>query len=206
MNNRLIGLMAFVAVVGAAAVYTLGFNAQTGQPTTLADAVDAGILNDCIPRIGTCTVRLDVDGRQAAAAAGWFVDDGGTAPAYVRVQTGVERCVDGGVQVVVPRMIAKGLGADFDGIRFDFNSCTLSPCAASPLCTPANLGKPTNFVVDVLPCRRRPTGTPAAQCMLQLSDGGLYDWGDENVMPAALAVGPGCVAAACTVFDSSEAP
>lgn len=206
MNNRLLGLMALVTVVGGATVYTLGFNSQTSQPTTLADAVDAGILNDCSPRIGTCTVRLDVDGRAAAAAAGWFVDDGGTAPAYVRVQTGVERCVDAGVQVVVPRVVAKGLSQDLDGIRFDYSSCTLSACAASPLCTPGNLGKPSNFVVDVLPCKRRPTGTPAAQCMLQLPDGGLYDFGDENVMPAASAIGSGCVAAACVVFDSSEAP
>jgi hypothetical protein len=206
MNNRLLSFMAFVTMVGGAAVYTLGFNSETNQPTTLNDAVDAGILSNCAPRIGTCTVRLDVDGRHVAADAGWFIDDGGIVPAYVRVQTGVERCPGTPVQVVVPRVIAKGLSPDFDGIRFDFNSCTLSACAASPLCLNTNLGKPSNFVVDVLPCKRRPTGTPATQCMLQLADGGLYDFGDENVMPAAQAVGAGCVPAACVVFDSSEPP
>jgi len=198
MNPRLYALLAAVAVVGGVTVYTLGTNPDTGQPTTIADVVDAGITVDCTPRIGSCTVELTPEGQQL------LFGDAGSSVTYAQVQTGVMVCSDGGV--VVPRLVASGMNPDSDKVRFLFDTCRLSPCGASTLCAAGKLGRADNYVLTPKPCRKRPVGAPKDSCMRLLPDGGLYDWGDGNVMPASEAVGAGCVDASCYVTDYRYEP
>ncbi|TXH58777.1 MAG: hypothetical protein E6Q97_01355 [Desulfurellales bacterium] len=48
-------------------------------------------------------------------------------------------------------------------------------------------------------CVMRPRSAAPVTCLRRSSDGGVFDFGSENVMPAADAVGSGCVEAPCVV-------
>lgn len=72
-------------------------------------------------------------------------------------------------------------------------------------------GQPVKTVVDHSPCAKRPAKADPSSCMRSTIDfltrkPAVVDPGDENVMQAGEAIGPGCLEVPCVVFFGEDPP
>lgn len=198
MNEKLSKLLVAVGAVAASGVVVYTF-APTKQPTMWAALQDAGVTNDCTPRIAVT--------REAAGPLLRNKLDAGMRR-HLRLYRQAFKCplADGGAALIVPGWRRFGtptevfISDDSEDTQVELGEVARDlPCAAQPgFCGNGPLHVEVAPTTEQRPCLRRKLDGGACTRL----DGG--DQGVWNVLPRGQLTGAGCEPVECTVFAGED--
>jgi len=183
----------FVLPIGVA-LSIAGVTYSVMVPTVpVAVLYDAGMGDNCAPRVIRCPVRLSDGAVARALDAGLLLAR--PTQRYVRAETLAYDCGDAGV--IIPMLAKFGVSKSGDPNLqvVQRERCELAACTATCL-------KPFPLAFIAPPCVR--PASDGGTCWRSDGDGGAYSFGEGNVFPSGEAVGDSCEPVECSVYAGDD--